>query len=207
MIETPCDGAAQAEGQDHACEADGQGDAPVAGEKADVDLEGDQEEEDDQAEVGDVVEDGHGVCGKDVVLEARDSHHDRGSQQDAANDLRNDAGLAKVGQRVVEEAAEEDDDHGLDDEQVDGARGAVLDGVCALEDAGLGCDLAIATVPCAGGVDTDDGGCQDEERRKRISHGGQGDVRLTDCSRRSGHGLGGRAVGLRRCDAVTLRRW
>lgn len=38
----------------------------------------------------------------------------------------------------MEEAAEDYDDHGLDDEQCDGARRVVLGGIAALEDTGLG---------------------------------------------------------------------
>jgi hypothetical protein len=81
MVEAVGDGKAQAEGQDHAGQAHAQGCFPVLGEQTDVDLQGvrpkakaggrvshlqgDQEQEDEQAQVGYIVEDGHRLGGED----------------------------------------------------------------------------------------------------------------------------------------------
>ena len=107
------DGTAQPKGQGHAGGADTQGDPPVAQQQAEVDLESDQEEEQDQPQVGDIGQVGNGLLGEDVLGEARNAAQGGGAEQNAADNLRDHAGLPDPRERVVQDAAEDDDDSGL----------------------------------------------------------------------------------------------
>lgn len=113
--QAPGDRTTQAKGQYHAGEADAQSNAPVGHEHADVDLEADEEQEQHEADIGDQIQVGHGRRRKDGILEARDAHHHRGAQNDAADDLRDNARLAQLGERVMQQPTEDDDDAGLED--------------------------------------------------------------------------------------------
>lgn len=137
VIEAPGDSDTETEGDNHAGEAHTKGNAPVAAEHASINFEADEEQEKEQAEVCNVGEDGHRGGGEDVLLEAGDAHHDRGAQDDAADDLCDDTGLAEPRERVVQEAAEDDDDACLHDEEGNGIFGVVVDGIEALENAAL----------------------------------------------------------------------
>lgn len=77
VVYTPSDGVAQAKGQEKTTQADAEGNAPIGGEQADVDLESDEEEKQDEAEVGDVVEHGKRFGGEDVFFEVRDARQHR----------------------------------------------------------------------------------------------------------------------------------
>lgn len=139
LVQAPGDGVAEAEGQGHARERHADGGPPVVAEHAQIDLEAGQEEEDDEAEIGNVGQDGHAVGGEDVGLEAGDAHHDGRAEQDAADDLGDDTRLAEVAERVVQQAAEDDDDGRLHDEEQDRVAGVVQNGIDAVQDAALGC--------------------------------------------------------------------
>lgn len=113
MVQPPGDGKAEAERQQHAGDPHAQSHPPVVGEQADVDLEADEEEEQEEAEVGDIVEDGHGGRREDLILEVRDPRQDGRAQENAADDLGDDPGLADERQRVVQQAAEDYNDTSL----------------------------------------------------------------------------------------------
>lgn len=105
VVYAPCDGVPQAKGQDKTTQADAQGNAPIGGEQADVDFESDEEKKQDEAEVGDVVEHGKRIGGEDVFFKVRDARQHGRTQQNAADDLGDDARLAQAGQRIVEQTA------------------------------------------------------------------------------------------------------
>lgn len=168
MVQTVGDSHAEGKGQGHSGQADGQGNLPVLGEEANINLEGNQEEEYDQAQIRDIVQDGDGFGGEDGGLKVGNAHHDRRAQQDAANDLGDDARLSHVGERIVEKTAEDDDDGSLDDEQGNGARGAVLDRIGALQDASLGRRRSTAVqgvVDSIEGSDAVDGRREQQQRQ------------------------------------------
>ena len=150
VVQAPGQGAAQSEGQGQAGKGDGRGDPPVANEEAHVGLEADEEEVEHEAEVGDEGQVGQGVLGEDGVAEVGDAAHDRGAEDDAANDLCDDAGLADLLEGPVKKVAEDEDEAGLDDEEGQGVLGVVAGGVGALDDAALGGGALAVFELCAG---------------------------------------------------------
>lgn len=117
MVQSPRYRAAQPKGQHHTRQPHAERDLPVADEEPQVDLQPDEEQEQHQAEVGDEVEVRHGGGGEDGGREAGDAAHDGRAEQDAADDFGDDAGLAKLGEGVVQQAAEDYDDAGLGEER------------------------------------------------------------------------------------------
>lgn len=71
------------------------------------------------------------------------SHH-RGAQNDAANDFGDDARLADLGQRPMQDMADDQDERGLDNEDDNGVLGVVLGRIGSLNHTRLrGCSVAI----------------------------------------------------------------
>jgi hypothetical protein len=100
VVQAPGEGDPEAERERHAGEPDDDGGLDVFGKQPDIQLEGDEKEKHNEAERRNVVEHGHRLGGKDVGLEARDAHHDRRAEYDAANDLGDDARLLEQAQGV-----------------------------------------------------------------------------------------------------------
>lgn len=113
VVQAPRDSATQAKRQGEARKGNSGRDAPVAEEETHVRLEADHEEVQDEAEVGDKVEVDDRLRGEDGGAEARDVAHYGGAEDDAADDLGDDAGLADLGEGPVEDVAEDDDQAGL----------------------------------------------------------------------------------------------
>lgn len=113
VVQPPRNGATQPERQREARKGNSGRDAPVAEEEAHVGLEADHEEVQDEAEVGDEIEVDEGLLREDGGAEARDVAHDGGAEDDAAEDLCDDTGLADLGEGPVEDVADDDDQAGL----------------------------------------------------------------------------------------------
>lgn len=106
------------------------------------------------------------MSGEDGIFEVGNAHHDRRPQQDAADDFGDDARLADIGERIMQNTAEDDDDGGLDNEETDGVGGAVLDGVGALENASLGRGGG-ARLQGGGSIESSDGVYGGGEQKRR----------------------------------------
>lgn len=87
FIQAPGNSNTKTKGQHHTGEADTDSDAPIGLEHARIDFETDEEEEEQETDGGDIAEDGHGLGGEDVLLEAGDAHHHRRTEDDAADDF------------------------------------------------------------------------------------------------------------------------
>ena len=114
IVQPPSQGAAETEGQGETGKCHRGGYAPVADEEADVGLEADEEEVEDEAQVGNEGEAGDGCIGEDGLAEAGNAAHDGGTEDDSADDLCDDTGLADLGEGPVEEVAQDDDEAGLE---------------------------------------------------------------------------------------------
>ena len=119
MIEAPSDCSAQAKGQGHSSRSNPEGNLPIADQEAQIDLEPDQEQEQQETEVGDEVQVRQGLGRKDVGGETRNAAHDGGTEDDASDDFGDDARLSQLGEWIVQQTAEDDDDACLDDEDGD----------------------------------------------------------------------------------------
>lgn len=93
VIQAICDGDSEAEGDTHSRKPDAKGNLPIGREQPDVDLQCDQKQENNESQIGYIVEHRHGLGRENGLLEPRDAHHHRRTQDDSANDLRNDTGL------------------------------------------------------------------------------------------------------------------
>lgn len=76
MVETICDGTAQAKGQDHSRGPHAQRNPPVGQQQAQIDLQADQEEEEDETQIGGQGEGGDGGGREDCIGEAWDATED-----------------------------------------------------------------------------------------------------------------------------------
>ena len=101
VVKTPGDGTTQTEWQDHAGETDTGRNLPIGYEEAQVDLEPDEEEEEDETEIGDEIEIGHRRFREDGCCEVGDTTHDGRTEQNATNDLCDNARLSQPGQGVM----------------------------------------------------------------------------------------------------------
>jgi len=128
-------------------DADG-GDDAVA-EVVDVfylEFEADDEEEEDGAEYGEVLDEG-GVC---------DDVEDAGPDEDAEEDLADDDGLFDLGEdEVGDEGGEEEDRELQDDAWVEGGHVGVVNGSRVIKHLffsprGLGVDVCISLISCGG---------------------------------------------------------
>lgn len=97
----------------HADDADIECYLPVAHEIAQVDFESDDEEKEHKTKVSDQIQLGHGGIREDVGFESGDASHGGWTQQDASNDLGDNARLAELVQGPFERATETDDDDDL----------------------------------------------------------------------------------------------
>jgi len=109
IVQPNCDGTSHAEGDNHADDTDIEGNLPVAEQETEINFETNDEEEQGQSEVGDQVQVGHRLCGKDRFCEARDATEDGGTKKDATDNLRDNARLADLRKRPAKQAAENDD--------------------------------------------------------------------------------------------------
>lgn len=112
-VQSHGDSASHAKGHHHAEHAHAQCNLPVVYQEAQIHLQTDNEQEQREPEVGDECELRHGLGGEDGFLESRYAAHDRGPEQDASDDLGDDARLADLGERPLQDSAEDDDDAGL----------------------------------------------------------------------------------------------
>ena len=114
VVQPPRNSASQPKRQCQARKGHRRRDAPVADEEAHVGLEADHEEVQHQTEVCNEIEVDDGLRREDGVAKSWDMAHDGGAEDDAADNLGDDAGLADLGERPVEDMAEDDDQTGLD---------------------------------------------------------------------------------------------
>lgn len=150
MVQPPSYCTTQPERQRHPRRPHAQGDLPIAEEVSQIHLQPDEEQEQDEPEVRDEVEVRDRGGGEDGVGESGYASHDGGSEHNASDDFGDDARLADFRERVVEEAAEEDDDAGLDYEHYDGVLGGMLAVGFLIRCVGLHCYLGVIM----GGVST-----------------------------------------------------
>lgn len=104
------DGRAKAERQNHTGERyDGRVAAILLHDRR-VDFEADQEEEEDQADVGDEVKVGDGLLGEDAISKVWDTAHNRWSEDDTSNDLGDDFWLFDQTENPSQTLGEDDND-------------------------------------------------------------------------------------------------
>jgi hypothetical protein len=117
---------AKPKGQDEADGRYGEGGAGMSSEDAQVRLDADEEEEEDQADVGDEVQIGDRSRREDVVGEVGNATKGCRAEDDAGDDVGDNARLSKAREGDAQDAREGDDDDGLDDKEHDGASPVLL---------------------------------------------------------------------------------
>lgn len=77
IVNTMGKGNTETEWQDHAGQADAHGNLPIRTKHSGINFEADEEEKEQEAQVGNVAQNGHRFGREDVLLEIGDSHHHR----------------------------------------------------------------------------------------------------------------------------------
>ena len=113
VVEAVRDCASEPEGKSHPRRSNTERYSPVPDQKPQVHLESHEEEEEDQTDIGRRGECRHGGCWEDGIGEAWGTAEDRGTEEDAADDLCDDPWLSDLGEREVEESGEYQDDASL----------------------------------------------------------------------------------------------
>ena len=125
LVDGDGDSGPHSEGDDHPCSRDDGRVPTILLDDFHVDFQPDQEEEEDQANVGDEVE-VRGRSGReDLGSESWYATKSRWTKEDAAYHFGNDFGLFDVTEGKTKTLGEDDDDDELDDEECDGLCGKV----------------------------------------------------------------------------------
>lgn len=132
----------------------------------DIGLQAHEEEEQYQTQVGDDIEVGDTGSREDSFGESGNMAHNRGTQNNAADDLGDDSRLADLGERPVDEATEDDDDDSLNDKYDNGVFRVIVSGITPLQDTTLwGSSVAGRSRSGGGGAARHDAGAEKQQQQ------------------------------------------
>lgn len=113
VVQPNCNGTSHAKGDGHADNTDIEGNFPVTEHETEIDFKTDDEEEQGQSEVGDQVQVGHRLSGKDRFCEAWDATENGRAEKDTTDNLRDYARLANLREGPAYKATDNDDNRCL----------------------------------------------------------------------------------------------